>query len=77
MAEVTAFEAKVTLEKADVLASTATSANTTIEMMGEAYTYVGSVAGAFNYSVEDTALAIGLMANSGVKLLMQIQHLER
>jgi len=67
MAEVTAFEAKVTLEKADVLASTATSANTTIEMMGEAFTYVGLVAGAFNYSVEDTALAIGLMANSGVK----------
>ena len=52
---------------ADVLAATATGANTTIEMMGEAFTYAGSVAGAFNYSVEDTALAIGLMANSGVK----------
>lgn len=52
---------------ADVLASTATNANTTIEMMGEAFTYAGSVAGAFNYSIEDTALAIGLMANSGVK----------
>lgn len=52
---------------ADVLAATATGANTTIEMMGEAFTYAGSVAGAFNYSIEDTALAIGLMANSGVK----------
>lgn len=52
---------------ADVLASTATSSNTTIGMMGEAFTYVGSVAGAFNYTIEDTALAIGLMANSGIK----------
>jgi len=61
------MEASESARFADVLASTATSANTTIEMMGEAFTYAGSVAGAFNYSVEDTALAIGLMANSGVK----------
>ena len=52
---------------ADVLAKTASSSNTTIEMMGEAFTYTGSVAGAFKYSIEDTALAIGLMANSGIK----------
>ena len=61
------MEASESARFADVLASTATSANTTIEMMGEAFTYAGSVAGAFNYSIEDTALAIGLMANSGVK----------
>lgn len=61
------MEANESAHFADVLASTATSANTTIEMMGEAFTYAGSVAGAFNYSIEDTALAIGLMANSGVK----------
>lgn len=36
-------------------------------MMGEAFTYAGSVAGALGYSVEDTALAIGIMANSGIK----------
>lgn len=35
--------------------------------MGEAFTYAGSVAGALGYSVEDTALAIGIMANSGIK----------
>ena len=61
------MQASESVRFADVLASTATSANTTIEMMGEAFTYAGSVAGAFNYSIEDTALAIGLMANSGVK----------
>lgn len=52
---------------ADVLASTVTNSNTTVSMMGEAFTYVSSVAGAFNYTIEDTALAIGLMANSGIK----------
>ena len=61
------MEANESAKFADVLASTATNANTTIEMMGEAFTYAGSVAGAFNYSIEDTALAIGLMANSGIK----------
>lgn len=52
---------------ADVLATTATGANTTVQMMGEAFTYVGSVAGAFKYTIEDTALALGIMANSGIK----------
>lgn len=52
---------------ADVLSTTATNANTTIGMMGEAFTYAGSVAGALGYSVEDTAVAIGIMANSGIK----------
>ena len=52
---------------ADVLSTTATNANTTIGMMGEAFTYAGSVAGALGHSVEDTALAIGIMANSGIK----------
>lgn len=35
--------------------------------MGETFKYVAPVAGAMGYSVEDTALAIGLMANSSIK----------
>lgn len=61
------LEASESARFSDVLASTVTNANTTVEMMGEAFTYVGSVAGAFNYTIEDTSLAIGLMANSGIK----------
>ena len=61
------LEASESAHFSDVLASTVTNANTTVEMMGEAFTYVGSVAGAFNYTIEDTSLAIGLMANSGIK----------
>lgn len=61
------LSAKDSSHFADVLAGTVTNSNTTVAMMGEAFTYVSSVAGAFNYTIEDTALAIGLMANSGIK----------
>ena len=36
-------------------------------MMGETFKYVAPVAGALGYSIEDTATAIGLMANAGIK----------
>nr|DAG31471.1 MAG TPA: minor tail protein [Caudoviricetes sp.] len=51
----------------DVLSSTATNANTNVSMMGETFKYCAPVAGALGFSVEDTAEAIGLMANSGIK----------
>lgn len=52
---------------ADVLAQASSSANTNVSMMGETFKYVAPVAGALGYNVEDTAVAIGLMANSGIK----------
>ena len=52
---------------ADVLAAASSNANTNVAMMGETFKYVAPVAGALNFSVEDTAEAIGLMANSGIK----------
>ena len=51
----------------DVLAKTAASANTDVGMMGETFKYVAPVAGALGYTVEDMSVAIGLMANSGIK----------
>ena len=36
-------------------------------MMGETFKYVAPVAGSLGYSAEDCAVAIGLMANSGIK----------
>ncbi|MSS63183.1 phage tail tape measure protein [Velocimicrobium porci] len=51
----------------DVLAQTARRANTDVGMMGETFKYVAPVAGSLGYSIEDTAVAIGLMANSGIK----------
>lgn len=55
---------------ADVLAQASSNANTNVSMMGESFKYVASVAGAMKYSVEDVSLALGLMANSGVKSSM-------
>ena len=52
---------------ADVLAATSSNANTNVGMLGETFKYCAPVAGALGFSVEDTAEAIGLMANSGIK----------
>ena len=52
---------------ADVLAAASSNANTNVSMMGETFKYVAPVAGAMSYSIEDTAEAIGLMANAGIK----------
>lgn len=65
----TAFGMKAsdTARFADVLAAAATSANTDVSIMGETFKQSASVAGALNYSIEDVAVAVGLMANAGVK----------
>lgn len=52
---------------ADVLAVASANANTNVGMMGETFKYVAPVAGALGYSIEDTAVAVGLMANAGIK----------
>lgn len=52
---------------ADILAAASSNSNTNVSMMGETFKYAASIAGAMGYSAEDTALAIGLMANSGIK----------
>ena len=52
---------------ADVLAQASSNANTNVALLGESFKYVAPVAGALGYSVEDTATALGLMANAGIK----------
>ena len=54
-------------EFADVLAAASSNANTNVAMMGETFKYVAPVAGALGYSAQDVAVAVGLMANSGIK----------
>ncbi len=51
----------------DVLAAASNNANTNVSMLGESFKYVAPLAGSMNYSIEDTAVALGLMANSGIK----------
>ena len=52
---------------ADVLAQASNRSNTNVSMLGESFKYVAPVAGALGFSIEDTAVALGLMANSGIK----------
>ena len=52
---------------ADVLAAASNSANTNVSMLGGSFKYVAPVAGALGYSIEDVSVALGLMANSGIK----------
>ena len=52
---------------ADILAAAASNANTNVSMMGESFKYVAPVFGSMGYSAEDAAVALGLMANSGIK----------
>lgn len=52
---------------ADVMAQAESATNTDVAKMGDTFKYVAPVAGALGYSIEDTAVAIGLMANSGIK----------
>lgn len=52
---------------ADVMAMAANATNTDVAKMGDTFKYVAPVAGALGYSIEDTAVAIGLMANNGIK----------
>ena len=68
----TAFglKAEDTSRFVNVLAEAARSSNTNVGMMGESFKYVGPVAGAMGYEIEDVATALGLMANSGIKSSM-------
>lgn len=51
----------------DVLATASSASNTNVGLMGETFKYAAPLAGSLGYSVEDVALAVGLMANSGIK----------
>ncbi len=65
----TAFgmSAKDSAQFADLLASAASNSNTNVSMLGESFKYVAPVAGALGHSAKDTAFALGLMANAGIK----------
>ncbi|MGG7198808.1 phage tail tape measure protein [Clostridium butyricum] len=66
---ITAFGMKAsdTNHLSDVMAQASANANTNIGLLGESFKYVGATMGAMKYSIEDTSIALGLMANAGVK----------
>lgn len=70
--DLTAFglSAKDAARFTDVLAQTTASSNTNVTQMGEAFRYAAPLAGALGYSIDDIAVAVGLMANNGIKASM-------
>ena len=52
---------------ADIMATAATATNTDVGKMGETFKYISPIAGSLGASAEDTAIAMGLMANAGIK----------
>lgn len=50
----------------DVMAATANNTNTSISMLGEAYTYVGAASRQFD-SFEEVNVILGILANNGIK----------
>lgn len=54
-------------EFADILAAASSNANTNVSIMGDTFKYVAPIAGSLGFNAKDTAIAIGLMANSGIK----------
>lgn len=67
------LQAKDTGEFTDVLSATASAANTDIGLLGETLKYAGAPAGALGYKLQDVAVAMGLMANKGIKGLKIIR----
>ena len=65
----TAFgaSAEQAADLSDILAKASTNSNTNVEMLGETFKYAAPVAGAFGYSMSETAAMAGLMANAGIK----------
>ena len=51
----------------DILAAAATKSNTNVSMLGESFKYAAPLCGTLGYSAQDAAVALGLMANSGIK----------
>lgn len=52
---------------ADVMTSACTSANVSVDTLGESYKYCGAVAGTMKYSVEDVTTSLAAMGNQGIK----------
>lgn len=65
----TAFglKAKDTSHFADVLASASSSANVSVETLGETFKYAAPVAGSLGFAMEEVTAAASVMGNAGIK----------
>ena len=62
---------------ADALAFTSARTNTNIQQLGEAMKFVGPVAGTLGVNVQETAVALGILGNSGLQASLAGTSLRR
>jgi len=70
-------DASRAVDVADALAFTSARTNTNILQLGEAMKFVGPVAGALGVNVEETAVALGILGNSGLQASLAGTSLRR
>lgn len=61
------MEAEEAGDMVNMLAAISTNTNTSVAQMQKAFTNVAPIAGSFNMTMKDLSMALGLMANQGVK----------
>jgi len=62
---------------ADILAAAASSANTTVANMGQAFVFAAPIAGTLGIEMEEVAAAIGLLGDAGIQATMAGTGLRR
>jgi hypothetical protein len=61
------MNAKEATKVTDILAKAAASSNTSVQEMGEGFKFVGPVASAMGISIEETAAALSVLSDAGLK----------
>ena len=61
------LSAEDTAHFVDVMAAATSNSNTNVEMLGESFRYAAPIVGTMGGNIEDLSLALGIMANSGIK----------
>lgn len=61
------YKAKDAAQFANVLTVAASNSNTTVGQLGEAFKYIATTGGVMGYTIDDVAVALGLLANNGIK----------
>lgn len=61
------YKASDSAQFADTMTKACTSANVSVETLGESYKYCGAICGTMNYSVEEVTTSLAVMGNMGIK----------
>lgn len=61
------YKASDSAKFADTMTKACTSANVSVETLGESYKYCGAICGTMGYSVEEVTTSLAVMGNMGIK----------